>query len=78
MHTTKSSKAKKSYCIFMQQRKLQKKKKKYGLACILTLITSLLKSRELDQYLKKIQKYIFFFVLVPGITNLYVKTYSRY
>jgi hypothetical protein len=28
MHTTKSSKAKKSYCIFMQQRKLQKKKKK--------------------------------------------------
>jgi hypothetical protein len=50
MHTTKSLKAKKSYCIFIQQRKLRKK---YFLACILALITRSLKSRELDQYFKK-------------------------
>jgi hypothetical protein len=37
-----------SYRIFIPQRKSQK----YVLACILTLVTSLLKSRELDQYLK--------------------------
>jgi len=43
MHTTKSLKNKKSYCIFIQQREIQK----YVLACILALITSLLKSREL-------------------------------
>jgi hypothetical protein len=47
-------------------------KKKKALACILALITSLLKSRELDQYFKKIQK-IFCFVLMSEITNLYVK-----
>jgi hypothetical protein len=48
---------KKSHHIFIQQ-----KFKKYVLACILTLITSLLKSRELGQYLKKHPKkyYVFF------------------
>ena len=46
--------------------------KKYVLACILALITSLLKSRELGQYFKKSKK-IFYFVLVSGIMNLYVK-----
>jgi hypothetical protein len=50
MHTAKSFKNKKSYCIFIQQRKFQK----YVLACILALITSLLKSQELGQYFKKI------------------------
>jgi hypothetical protein len=58
MHTAKSLKAKKSYCIFIQQIKL--KKKIYVLACILALITSLLKSRELAQYFKLIQKIILF------------------
>jgi hypothetical protein len=42
MHTAKSLKTKKSYFIFIQQRKL--KKKNIILACILALITSLLKS----------------------------------
>jgi hypothetical protein len=42
MHTAKSLKAEKSYCIFIQQRKL--KKIYIILACILALITSLLKS----------------------------------
>jgi hypothetical protein len=44
----------------------------YILACILALITSLLKSRELGQYFKKIKK-IFCFVLMSWIMNLYVK-----
>jgi hypothetical protein len=59
---------KKSYCIFIQQRKLQKI---YILACILALITSLLKSQELDQYFQKNK--ICCFVLMSRITNLYVK-----
>jgi len=59
MHTAKSlKKIKKSYCIFIQQRKFQKK---YVLACILALITSLLKSRELDQYFKNSKKFYFVF-----------------
>ena len=71
MHTAESPKIKKnSYCIFIQQRKL--KKKKIVLACILTLITSLLKSRDLDQYFKKPKK-LFYFLLISGIMNLYVK-----
>jgi hypothetical protein len=44
--------------------------KKYVLACILTLITSLLKSWELGQYFKKNQ---FCFLLILRITLLYVK-----
>jgi hypothetical protein len=39
---------------------------------MLALITSLLKSRELGQYFKNTQK-IFCFLLISGITNLYVK-----
>jgi len=70
MHTAKSLKAKKSYRIFIQQRKL--KKNNIILACILALITSLLKSRELWPIFQKIKK-IFCFVLMSGITNLYVK-----
>jgi hypothetical protein len=42
------------------------------LACILALITSLLKSREHWPKYQK-QKKIFCVVLVSGITNLYVK-----
>jgi len=62
------SQRKKSYHIFIQQ----KFKKKNVLACILVLMTSLLKSRELGQYFKN-PKNIFCFVLVSGITNLYIK-----
>jgi hypothetical protein len=47
--------------------------KQYILACILAFATSLLKSRELGQYFKKNSKKIFFFVLMFGNTNLYVK-----
>jgi len=59
MHTVKSLKNKKSYCIFIQQRKIQK----YVLACILALIiTSLLKSQELGQYFKNFKKnYLIFY-----------------
>jgi len=67
MHTAKSLKAKKSYCIFIKQRKLQKN---IILACILALITSLLKSRTLANISKK---KIFCFVLMSEIMNLYVK-----
>jgi hypothetical protein len=49
-----------------------KKIKKNVLACISALITSLLKSLELDQYFKKNKKY-FCLVLVLGTTSLYVK-----
>jgi len=58
---------KKNYIVFSYN-----KNSKYILACILALINSLLKSWELGQYFKKIQK-IYFFVLVLGITNLYGK-----
>ena len=63
MHTAKSLKKKKSYCIFI---------KKKVLACILTLITSLLKSRELAN-ISKIPKKIFCFLLISGVTILYVR-----
>jgi len=56
MHTAKSLKEKKSYYIF-----IQKKFKKNVLACILALITSLLKSWELGQYFKNSKKIIFSF-----------------
>jgi hypothetical protein len=51
---------------------ITKKNPKNVLAYILILITSLLKSREFDQYFKIFKK-IFCFVLVSGIMNLYVK-----
>jgi hypothetical protein len=68
MHTTKSLKAK-NHIVFSYNKE---NFKKYVLACILALITSLLKSREFDQYFKHSKK-IFCFVLVSGITNLHVK-----
>ena len=73
MHATKSLKAKKSYCIFIQQIKLQK----YVLACILALITSLLKSREFGQYFKNSKKN---FLLCFSIRDYEFirKMYSRY
>jgi hypothetical protein len=69
MHTTKSLKDKKKIISYFHTTKIQKI---YVLACILALITSLLKLWELDQYFKNIPK-IFCFVLVSVITNLYVK-----
>jgi hypothetical protein len=52
-----SQRLKKSYYIFIQQKTIQK----YVLACILTLITSLLNSRELGQYSKNKKNYFFSF-----------------
>jgi hypothetical protein len=68
MHTTMSIKKQKSYCIFIQQRKF----KKYVLACILDLITSLLKSRELGQYFKNSKNFILFSFSIWGY-DLYVR-----
>jgi hypothetical protein len=68
MHTVKS--LKKIHIVFSYN----KENPKNVLACILALITSLLKSWELGQYFKKSNKNILFcFVLVSGITNFYVK-----
>jgi hypothetical protein len=53
MHTAKSLKAK-NHIVFSYN-------KKYVLACILALITSLLKSREFGQYFKNFKKNILFF-----------------
>ena len=64
MHTAECLKAKISYCVFHTL-------KNNVLACILALITSLLKSREHWPKYQKQQK--IYFVLVSGITNLYVK-----
>jgi len=68
MYTAKSLKAK-NHIVFSDNKE---NFKKYVLACILALITSLLKSREFGQYFKNSKK-IFCFILVSGITNLYVK-----
>jgi len=70
MHTAKSLKDKKKIISFFytENTKIQK----YVLACILALITSLLKAWELGQYFKNSKK-IFCFLLFSGITNLYVK-----
>ena len=68
MYTAKSLKAK-NHIVFSDNKE---NFKKYVLACILALITSLLKSREFGQYFKNSKK-IFCFILVLGITNLYVK-----
>ena len=46
--------------------------KKQYLACILALITSLLKSREYWPKFQKQQKKLFCLILVSGIMNLYV------
>jgi hypothetical protein len=51
---------------------IKKTSKKYVLACILILITSLLKSQEFGQYFKNSKK-LSCFVLVSRIMHLYVK-----
>ena len=71
MHTVKFLKAK-NHIVFSYNKE---NFKKYVLGCILALITSLWKSREFGQYFKNFKK-IFCFVLVSGITNLYVKRIS--
>jgi hypothetical protein len=72
MHTAKSLKNKiTSY--FHTTKKTSKKKN--VLACILALITRLLKSREIGQYFKNSKK-IYFVFLISGIINLYVKRTS--
>ena len=62
MHTAKS--LKKKIVLYLHKKKV--------LACILTLITSLLKSRELAN-ISKIPKKIFCFLLISGVTILYVR-----
>ena len=59
MHRAKYLKAK-NHIVFSYNKE---NFKKYVLACILTLITNLLKSREFDQHFKNSKK-IFCFVLV--------------
>jgi DMSO/TMAO reductase YedYZ heme-binding membrane subunit len=54
MHTTKS--LKKNHIVLSYKENC----KKYVLACILALITSLLKSWELDKYFKNSKKIILF------------------
>jgi hypothetical protein len=65
VHTAKCPKAKKPYCVFHTP-------KNNVLACILALITNLLKSREHWPKYQK-EKKLFCVVLVPVITNFYVK-----
>jgi hypothetical protein len=57
MHTAAKSLKEKNYIIFSYNKENFKKN---VLACILALITSLLKSRELDQYFKNFKKIILF------------------
>ena len=66
MHTAKYLKAKKSYCAFHTP-------KNNVLACILALIISLVKVKRTLAKISKTTKNLFCFVLVLGITNLYVK-----
>jgi hypothetical protein len=59
MHMVKSLKNKnKNHIVFSCNKE---NFKKYVLACILVLIISLLKSRELSQYFKNSKKLFFFF-----------------
>jgi hypothetical protein len=66
MHTAKS--LKKIHIVFSNN-KISKKK---VLVCILVLITSLLKSRELTN-ISKIPKKLFCFLLISEVTTLYVR-----
>jgi hypothetical protein len=75
MHTAKSLKTKSHNVFFIQQTKL--KKTNIILACILALITSLLKSWELGQYFKKIKKNILFCFNIRDY-KFKRKTYSWY
>jgi len=76
MHTAKSLKIKKK-TIILYFHTTNKTFLKNVLACILALITSLLKSRELGQYFKKIQKNILFCFNVWDYEFIR-KTYSWY
>ena len=69
MYTAKSLKAKKSYCIFIQQRKLQKK---IISACIFGFNNQFIKATRTEPIFQKFQKNSFVF-LILGIMNLYVK-----
>jgi len=69
MHTVKSLK-KKNHIVFSYN---NENFKKYVLACILALITSLLKLWELGQYFKKNLKNQICFLLILRITLLYVR-----
>jgi hemolysin-activating ACP:hemolysin acyltransferase len=75
MHTAKSAKAK-NHMVFSYNKE---NFKKYVLACILALITSLLKSREFGQYFKN-SKNIYFVLFCFSIKDYEFihKTYSRY
>jgi hypothetical protein len=66
MHTAKSLKDKKKnhHIVYIYI---------YVLACILALITNLLKSWELGKYFKNTQKIFCFFSFSIWIMNLYVK-----
>jgi len=78
MHTLKSLKAKKkNHIVFLYNKENFKKNIYYILACILALITSLLKSWELGQYFKKNQKNIFFCFNMWDYEFIQ-KMYSRY
>jgi hypothetical protein len=79
MHTAKSLKKIYIYIKIILYFHITKKisKKKYVLACILTLITSLLKSRELGQISKIPKKIILFSFNIWGY-DLIRKTYSGY
>jgi hypothetical protein len=72
MYTVMYLKGKKNHIIFSY-----KKIQKYVLVCILALITSLLKSRELDQYFKNFKKNILFSFSIWGY-DLINKMYFRY
>jgi len=65
MHTAKSLKAQKLILYFHTTNKTSKKN--YVLACILALITSLLKSREHWPKFQKQQKFYFVCLLVSGV-----------
>jgi hypothetical protein len=75
MHTAKSLKNKKKIILYFHTTK--KISKKYVLACILSLITSLLKSRELGQYFKIFKKKNLFSFNIGGY-DLIRKTCSGY
>jgi hypothetical protein len=73
MHTAKSLKEQ----ITSYFHTTNKTSKKNVLASILALITSLLKSRELDQYFKNFKKKLFCFLNIRDYEFIR-KTYSRY
>ena len=75
MHTAKSLKNKKKIILYFHTKK--KISKKYVLACILSLITSLLKSQELGQYFKNSKKKNLFSFNIGGY-DLIRKTCSGY